>query len=177
MMHAGPSECSSLDRLVTIARRMRTSPHLEHRIYAKAALAMAMYLKKPGPTPRLCPRHPFATLLAFLRYPPLWPTGFNAWLMLPSAWIIADLVLCDPDAGRPSQFRRLLGTRQDLPVILPSRTHPKQQLPALLRQESLATIRTLSTPATRLYFTDASAGENAVWFRLCQCALSDHFVS
>ncbi|KAG0712179.1 hypothetical protein GWK47_019047 [Chionoecetes opilio] len=73
---------------------------------------------------------------------------------------VADLVHCDPDLAVPDPFPPPHWAPKTFQVILPCRSHPKQQPPALLLQETLATIASLSTSATSLNFTDGSAGEN-----------------
>ncbi|KAG0711687.1 hypothetical protein GWK47_002219 [Chionoecetes opilio] len=132
-------------------------PTIRHRIYARAALAMARYLKT-------CPNSTLAAHLrhGFQRPPNTRPDGDWVHAMADAARAlgVADLVRCDPDLAVPDHFPPPPWAPKTFQVILPSRTHPKQQLPALLRQESIATIAPLSTPATRLYFTDGSAGEN-----------------
>ncbi|KAG0719264.1 Gag-Pol polyprotein [Chionoecetes opilio] len=132
-------------------------PTIRHRIYARAALAMARYLKsRPNSTLAAHLRH------GFQRPPNTRPDGDWVHAMADAARAlgVADLVRCDPDLAVPDHFPPPPWAPKTFQVILPSLTHPKQQLPALLHQESLATIAPLSTPATRLYFTDGSAGEN-----------------
>ncbi|KAG0714418.1 Gag-Pol polyprotein [Chionoecetes opilio] len=131
-------------------------PTMRHRIYARAALAMARYLKtRPNSTPAAHLRH------GFQRPPNTRPDGDWVHAMADAARAlgVADLVRCDPDLAVPDHFPPPPWAPKTFQVI--SRLAlTKTTTTCLLRQESLATIAPHCTPATRLYFTDGSAGEN-----------------
>ncbi|KAG0723007.1 hypothetical protein GWK47_005778 [Chionoecetes opilio] len=134
-------------------------PTIRHHIYARAALAMARYLMT----------RPNSTLAAhlchgFQRPPNTRPDGDWVHAMADAARAlgVADLVRCNPDLAVPDHFPPPPWAPKTFPGHSPVSHSPKTTTTCLSPSGESATIAPLSTPATRFYLTDGSAGENGM---------------
>ena len=141
-------------RIVTM-RKECGLPSIRHRIYARAATSTAKFLKTK----------PNSSLAAHLRRGLQHQHGNlpgGNWIhnMVDAARTleVSDLVCCEPDLPIPDFLPAPPWAPKTFKIIFPSSACPRQQLPALLRQESLATIASMSAQHTSIYFTDGSLG-------------------